>query len=131
MSEQFNNSGLKAETQNDPAFPQSEERGTVGDLGAGLLYVRGEWYVGASAQHLNFPTVEFGKSNGKTAQMDIKPTLYLTGGCNIALRNPLLQIQPAIMAQSDPGRLGGIVDEVVHHAAGRPGTDRGAQAVGC
>ena len=101
MSEQFNSSGLKAETQNDPAFPQSEERGTVGDLGAGLLYVRGEWYVGASATHLNFPHVEFGKTSGSTTRMDINPTLYLTGGCNIALRNPLLQIHPAIMTQSD------------------------------
>lgn len=101
MSEQFNSSGLKVENQNDPAFPGSDERGTVGDLGAGALYVRGDWYVGASAQHLNFPHVEFGKTSGKITEMDIKPTFYLTGGCNIALRNPLLQIQPAIMAQSD------------------------------
>ncbi|MBR5935165.1 MAG: PorP/SprF family type IX secretion system membrane protein [Bacteroidaceae bacterium] len=101
MSEQFNSGKLKTETQNDPAFPSSEERGTVGDLGFGLLYVRGDWYLGASAQHLNFPHVEFGKTSGKTSEMDISPTLYLTGGCNIALRNPLLQVQPAILVESD------------------------------
>lgn len=101
MSEQFSSGKLRTEMQNDPAFPSSEERGTVADLGAGVLYARGDWYVGASAQHLNFPHVEFGKSTGKTAQMDIKPTLYLTGGCNIKLRNPLLQVQPAFMVESD------------------------------
>ena len=33
--------------------------------------------------------------------MDISPTLYLTGGCNIHFRNPLLQVQPAILVESD------------------------------
>ena len=75
MSEEFNGGRLMAETQNDPAFPSGNERGTVGDLGAGVLYVNGEWWAGASAQHLNFPHVEFGKNEGKTAIMDIRPTL--------------------------------------------------------
>lgn len=101
MSEEFNGGKLKLETPNDPAFPTGNERGTVGDLGAGLFYSRGEWYLGASAQHLNYPHVEFGKTQGKTAEMDIKPTLYLTGGCNIALRNPLLSVQPCILVESD------------------------------
>ena len=101
MSQEFNGGRLKLETQNDPAFPAGQERGTVGDLGAGILYVRGEWWMGASAQHLNFPHVEFGKTEGKTAVMDIKPTLYLTGGCNIGLRNPLLSIQPCFLVESD------------------------------
>lgn len=101
MSQEFNGGKLKLETQNDPAFPAGQERGTVGDLGAGILYVRGEWWMGASAQHLNFPHVEFGKTEGKTAVMDIKPTLYLTGGCNIGLRNPLLSIQPCFLVESD------------------------------
>ena len=101
MSEEFNGGKLVLETPNDPAFPAGQERGTVGDLGAGLLYVRGEWYLGASAQHLNFPHVEFGKAEGKTAVMDIKPTLYLTGGCNIELRNPLLSVQPRFLVESD------------------------------
>ena len=89
------------EAQNDPAFPTGQERGTVGDLGAGMLFVHGEWYVGASAQHLNFPHVEFGKTEGKTTEMDIRPTLYLTGGCNIGLRNPLLSVQPSFLVESD------------------------------
>ena len=101
MSEEFNGGRLKMETQNDPAFPTGNERGTVGDLGAGILYVRGEWWAGASAQHLNFPHVEFGKTQGKNIEMDIKPTLYLTGGCNIGLRNPLLSVQPCFLVESD------------------------------
>ena len=101
MSEEFNGGRLKMETQNDPAFPTGNERGTVGDLGAGVLYVNGEWWAGASAQHLNFPHVEFGKTQGKNIEMDIKPTLYLTGGCNIGLRNPLLSVQPCFLVESD------------------------------
>ena len=101
MSEEFNGGKLKLETQSDPAFPSGQERGTVGDLGAGVLYVRGFWYLGTSAQHLNFPHVEFGKGQNKTAVMDINPTLYLTGGCNIALRNPLISVQPCFLVESD------------------------------
>ena len=101
MSEEFSGGKLKMETQNDPAFPTGNERGTVGDLGAGLLYVKGDMWLGASAQHLNFPHVEFGKTEGKNIDMYIKPTLYLTGGCNIALRNPLLSVQPCFLVQSD------------------------------
>lgn len=101
MSEEFNGGKLKLETQNDPAFPSGQERGTVGDLGTGVLYVIGDWWLGASAQHLNFPHVEFGKTEGKTAVMDIKPTLYLNGGCNIGLRNPLLSVQPCFLVESD------------------------------
>ncbi len=101
MSEQFNSGKLNAETATDPAFPQGEQRGTTGDLGAGLMYVIGEWWIGASAQHLNFPHVEFGRNEGGTTQMDIDPTLYLTGGCNIGLRNPLLWVQPCFLVESD------------------------------
>ena len=101
MSQEFNGGGLKTETPNDPAFPTGQERGTVGDIGAGLLYVHNNWYLGASAQHLNFPHVEFGKTQGKTTQMDIKPTLYLNGGCNIGLRNPLISVQPCFLVESD------------------------------
>ena len=101
MSEEFNGGRLKLETQNDPAFPSGNERGTVGDLGVGVLYVRGGFWAGASAQHLNYPHVEFGKAQGNTTRMDIKPTLYLTSGCNIGLRNPLLSIQPCFLVQSD------------------------------
>ena len=74
MSEEFNGGKLKMETQNDPAFPAGNERGTAGDLGAGILYVRGEFWAGASAQHLNFPHVEFGKTEGKNTEMDMGAT---------------------------------------------------------
>ena len=101
MSEEFNGGKLLLENQSDPAFPSGQERGTVGDLGAGLLYVNGSWYLGASAQHLNFPHVEFGKTQGSTTEMDISPTLYLNGGCNIALKNPLISVQPCFLVESD------------------------------
>lgn len=101
MSEEFNGGKLRMETQSDPAFPSGQERGTVADLGAGILYVNGPWYLGASAQHINFPHVEFGKTQGNTTEMDIKPTLYLNGGCNIGLKNTLISVQPCFLVESD------------------------------
>lgn len=101
MSEEFNGGKLKMETQSDPAFPSGNERGTAGDIGVGVLFVRGDMWLGTSAQHLNFPHVEFGKTDGKNIDMYIKPTLYLTGGCNIGLRNPLLSVQPSFLVESD------------------------------
>ncbi|MCQ2064782.1 MAG: PorP/SprF family type IX secretion system membrane protein [Bacteroidaceae bacterium] len=101
MNQEFNGTKVKAETSGDPAFPTSEEKGSTGDIGAGLLYVRNGWYAGISAQHLNFPHVEFGEGGGRTAEMDISPMLYLSGGCNIRLKNPLLSLQPCVLAMCD------------------------------
>ena len=101
MSQEFNGSKVDAETAGDPAFPSSEERGSTGDVGAGIMYVRGDWYIGASAQHLNFPHLEFGKGAGARSEMDIKPTLYMNGGCNIRFKNPFISVQPCFLIQSD------------------------------
>lgn len=101
MSQEFNGSKVEAENANDPAFPTSTERGSTGDIGAGIMYSIGDWYVGLSAQHLNFPHLEFGKGAGARTEMDIKPTFYVNGGCNIKLNNPFISVQPCLLIQSD------------------------------
>ena len=101
MSQEFNGGKVKAETPADPAFPQAKEKGTVADLGAGVLYVRGDLYLGASAQHINSPHVEFGKADGQQTTMDISPMFYMTGGYNIHTNNPLFEVQPCFMLSSD------------------------------
>ena len=98
LSESIDGSKLEfPEDDNDLAFPSSEADGNALDLGAGLYYQRGPWYVGLSAQHLTSPLVELGETN----ELQIDPTFYLTGGYNIKLRNPFLQIKPSVMVRYD------------------------------
>ena len=85
------------EDDDDQAFPSSEVDGNALDLGVGLYYQRGPWYVGLSAQHVTSPLVELGETN----EIQIDPTFYLTGGYNIKLRNPFLQIKPSFMVRTD------------------------------
>lgn len=81
----------------DPAFPSSEVEGSGVDLAAGLHFVHPKFYVGMAMSHLNSPKIMLGETN----EFKIAPTYYLTGGCNIPLKNPLLSIQPTLMAQTD------------------------------
>ena len=97
ISELFDGSKLDLEEDGDPAFSTSEVKGTAVDLSAGLHYQHKSWYVGASVQHITSPTVELGETN----QLDIAMSYYLTAGCNIQLRNPLLSIQPSVLGRSD------------------------------
>ncbi|MDE5948698.1 MAG: type IX secretion system membrane protein PorP/SprF [Prevotella sp.] len=97
LSESFDGTKVDTEIPNDPAFPTSEASGTGVDLGAGLYYTRGQWYVGASALHLNAPEVELGERQA----LKIDPTYYLTGGYNIRLRSPFLSIHPSVLARTD------------------------------
>ena len=82
---------------NDRALPTSEETGNAVDLGLGLYYMARTWYAGLSAQHLNSPTVELGERH----ELHIAPTYYLTGGCNISLRNPFVKIKPSALVRTD------------------------------
>ena len=98
LSEKFDGSKIEVEqTSGELALPTSQVEGNSLDLGAGLHYQRKNWYVGASVQHLTAPTVELGQTN----QIKVPMSYYLTAGCNIRLRNPLLSIQPSVLGQSD------------------------------
>ena len=97
LSEKFDGSKVELEQDKEDAIPTSQVEGSVLDLGAGLYYQRKNWYAGASVQHLTAPTVELGQTN----QIKVPMSFYLTAGCNIRLRNPLLSIQPSVLGQSD------------------------------
>ncbi|MBQ6653009.1 MAG: type IX secretion system membrane protein PorP/SprF [Prevotella sp.] len=97
LSESIDPSKIDLDDSSDNAFPTSEADGNALDLGVGLYYQRGLWYVGISAQHLTAPTVELGERN----ELQIDPTYYLTGGYNIRLRNPFLTIKPSFLVRSD------------------------------
>lgn len=100
LNESFDYSDIKTVDPNDPAFPSGDSEGTAFDFGAGLYYKHRTWHLGASVQHLTSPTVRYGKSN-TNVELKIPMALFLNGGCNIRLTNPLLQVQPSFQACSD------------------------------
>jgi len=97
LSENFKGSELDIEEASDPAFSTSEVTGSSFDLGAGVYYQHRSWYVGASVLHVLAPTIELGETN----ELSVARSYYLTGGCNIRLRNPFLTIQPSVLGRSD------------------------------
>jgi type IX secretion system PorP/SprF family membrane protein len=90
-------SKLDIEDPSDPAFSTGEQTGTSVDLAAGLYYVHGPWYVGASIMHATAPLIELGEEN----EVQVDRTYYLTGGYNIKLRNPFFTIHPSVLAHTD------------------------------
>lgn len=97
LSEDFDGSKLDVEDANDPAFSTSQVSGNAVDLGFGLYYSHNYWYAGASVQHITAPLVNLGDNN----ELQIDRTYYLTGGCNIRLRNPFLNIKPSFLVRTD------------------------------
>ena len=97
LSEGFDGSKLDVEDSGDPAMSTSDVNGSAFDVGFGLYYTRGPWYVGVSAQHITSPLIELGETN----ELQIDPTFYLTGGYNIKLRNPFLTIHPSVLVKTD------------------------------
>ncbi len=97
LSEKLDGSKLDFDVPGDPAFSTSQVDGSSIDLAAGLYYKHKRWYVGASVSHLNAPLVELGETN----ELKIDPTIYVTGGYLIRLRNPNLSIPVSVLLRSD------------------------------
>lgn len=97
LSESFDGSKVDANDSNDPALATSKVDGNGFDVGAGLYYTHGAWYVGVSALHLTSPKIDLGERN----EIQIDPIYYLTGGYNIKLKNPFLLIKPSALLRYD------------------------------
>ena len=97
LSEGFDGSKVDVEDSGDPALATSDVNGSAFDVGFGLYYSRGPWYVGVSAQHITSPLVAL----GETSELQIDPAFYLIGGYNIKLRNPFLTIHPSVLVRTD------------------------------
>jgi len=97
LSETFDGTGLDVEDSNDPALATTKIEGNGLDLGFGLYYMHGPWYVGVSGQHLNAPLIELGETN----ELQVDAAYYFTAGYNIRLRNPFLTIKPSALVRSD------------------------------
>ncbi len=97
INENFDGSKLDLDEADDPAFVNSEMTGSSLDIAVGLYYKHRNFYVGASAKHINSPLVELGEHN----QIDIGMSYYFLGGCNIKTRNPFINIQPSCILRTD------------------------------
>lgn len=103
LNESFRSDELRTVDSDDPAFPSGGERGKGVDIGAGVYYRYKILYVGLSGLHLTAPVLKYGKGNNVSAELKIQPAIYLQGGCNIQLGNPLLSVQPSLQASTDMG----------------------------
>lgn len=97
INENFEGSKLDLDDADDPAFIKSDQTGSSLDLSAGIYYKHRNFYVGASAKHLNSPMVELGEQN----QIDIGMSYYFLGGCNIKTNIPFVSIQPSCILRTD------------------------------
>lgn len=85
-----------AHQQTDEGILTSEGTGSAFDFSLGLYYTREKWYAGLSVSHLLEPQIELGEN----AFLVPTRTYYLTGGYNIELDNPLLELQPSVLVKS-------------------------------
>ena len=98
LTEQFDGTKLDPNEANDPALPTTKESGNAVDMGVGVFFNnKDQWYVGASAKHLNAPKVKLGERN----TVSVDPMYYLTAGYRIKFRNPFVTLQPSILARTD------------------------------
>ena len=100
LSQGLSGADIDTEESNDPAFPTSDVKGTAFDLDAGIRFsYRQTWYVGLSAMHCLSPTVSLG--DDKSYQVEMAPTLYLTGGYRLPLRDRHYAIATAAAFRTD------------------------------
>lgn len=116
LSENFRGSDLDLENSTDDAFSSADITGNGLDLSAGVYYSRKNWYVGASAQHVNSPLITLGETN----ELQVDATLYLTGGCSFKLRNPFLTVATSALVRSDlTGYRGDVTARLIYRHDGK------------
>ncbi|MDR0541401.1 MAG: type IX secretion system membrane protein PorP/SprF [Dysgonamonadaceae bacterium] len=103
ISESFDGSQVKIPKgegfdEQDEAIPTSEVSGNSIDAAAGLFYTDSlkRWYIGLSATHLFAPQLELNENY----ILDIPRSYYFSAGCNIKLKNPLLELRPSILLKT-------------------------------
>jgi len=80
----------------DPLIPESKESYVAFDAGLGLYYKAEKYYASLSVTHINQPKIKFSKG-----EPYISRHYYLTGGYNLQLPDPALELLPSFFAFSD------------------------------
>jgi type IX secretion system PorP/SprF family membrane protein len=80
----------------DPLIPENKESVVAFDAGLGLYYKTDKYYGSFSITHINQPKLKFSKGTPYYSRH-----YYLTGGYNLQLANPALELLPSFFAYSD------------------------------
>jgi len=80
----------------DPLIPENKESYVALDAGFGLFYKADKYYASLSVTHINQPKIKFSKGTPYFSRH-----YYLTGGYNLQLPNPSLELIPSFFALSD------------------------------
>jgi len=84
--------------EGDQAIPQTGGSVFGFDMGLGVYYNTDNLYVGASTTHLNQTSFDYPED---VAETRLIRHYYLMAGYNIQLTNPMFEIMPSLMLQSD------------------------------
>ncbi|HEY4787317.1 MAG TPA: type IX secretion system membrane protein PorP/SprF [Bacteroidales bacterium] len=84
-------------TGNDPSIPQENDSGMAFDLGLGVFYKTDNLYLGLSSTHLLQPNIKYKQG----ATFPNVRNYYLTAGYNLAMKNPLFDLQPSVLIVTD------------------------------
>jgi len=90
--------GVMDQAEGDPAIPGSGGSVFGFDMGLGLFYNTENLYVGVSTTHLNQTSFIYPEDNVETKLIR---HFYLTAGYNIQLTNPMFEIMPSVLVQTD------------------------------
>ena len=83
---------------NDQAIPTASKSGMSFDMGVGIYYSTGVWFVGASYSHVTQPRVEW----DEFSEVGLRGTLFVTGGYNFRLKHHKeWQLRPSLMMMTD------------------------------
>jgi len=80
----------------DPLIPETKESFVALDAGLGSFYVTDKYYAGFSVTHINQPKIKYSKGTPYVSRH-----YYLTGGYNLQLPNPALELLPSVFVLSD------------------------------
>ena len=84
--------------EGDQAIPQSGGSVFGFDMGLGVFYNTDDFYVGASTTHLNQTSFDYPEEYAETK---LNRHYYLMAGYNIQLANPMFEIMPSVLLQTD------------------------------
>ncbi len=84
--------------ESDAAIPQSGGSVFGFDMGLGVFYKAENLYVGLSTSHLNQTSFDYPE---EIAETKLIRHYYLMAGYNIQLANPMFEIMPSLMIQTD------------------------------
>jgi len=80
----------------DPLIPENKESYVAFDAGLGVYYKADKYYGSLSVTHINQPKIKFSKGTPYFSRH-----YYFTGGYNLQLSNPSLELMPSLFAYSD------------------------------